>query len=274
MSKIETVGVIGLGAIGLPMAGHLHRHGLATYGFDVAEAPLRAAREAGIATAESPKALASQCDLVIALPAFEAQVEAVLFGADGVAAGARPGTVVAVGATVSPHAMARFGRRLVEHGLLPLDIPICRGVEAAKEGKLLITGGGDPDTFERCRPVFAAFADAIHHLGGVGAGQVGKMVNNLILWACISANEEGFALGARLGVDREALRAMLLQSSAGNWAMATRAEERGATWAEKDMMIVLDEADRARLSMPMSAVVKEVIKAVKIARGSPMQGAA
>jgi 3-hydroxyisobutyrate dehydrogenase-like beta-hydroxyacid dehydrogenase len=95
------------------------------------------------------------------------------------------------------------------------------------------------------------------------------MVNNLILWACIAANEEGLKLGRALGVDSEALRTALLDSSAANWAMATRAVENPMPWAEKDMMIVLKEADAARLSMPFAGVIKEVIKAVKIERNWP-----
>jgi 3-hydroxyisobutyrate dehydrogenase-like beta-hydroxyacid dehydrogenase len=154
-------------------------------------------------------------------------------------------------------------------GITLLDIPLCRGEGAAQEGKLLIMGGGDKAAFDACRPAFAAFADAVFHLGPAGAGQVGKMVNNLILWACISANEEGFKLARTLGVDRETLRAALLDSSAANWSLATRPEEKPMPWAEKDMTIVLKEADAARLSLPLCGVVKEVIKSVKIERNWP-----
>jgi 3-hydroxyisobutyrate dehydrogenase-like beta-hydroxyacid dehydrogenase len=150
-----------------------------------------------------------------------------------------------------------------------LDIPLCRGEGPAQEGKLLIMGGGDRAAFDACRPAFSAFANSIHHLGPAGAGQVGKMVNNLILWACISANEEGFKLAEKLGVERETLRAALLDSSAGNWSLATRPEERPMPWAEKDMTIVLKEADAARLSLPLCGTVKEVIKTVKYERNWP-----
>jgi 3-hydroxyisobutyrate dehydrogenase-like beta-hydroxyacid dehydrogenase len=189
-----------------------------------------------------------------------------LFAAKGVAAGAKAGTVIGVAATISPQGMRRFGARLAERGLIALDIPLCRGEPAAEAGQLLIVGGGDAAAFERCRPTFAAFADSIFHLGDVGAGQVGKMVNNLILWACISANYEGLKLGETLGVDRAALRAMLLESSGENWALRSGAGERPMPWAEKDMMIVLEEADSARLSLPLCGVIKEVIKGIKVER--------
>jgi 3-hydroxyisobutyrate dehydrogenase len=146
---------------------------------------------------------------------------------------------------------------------------LTRGEPAAEAGQMLILGGGDKTAFETCRPVFSTFASDIFNLGPFGAGQVGKMVNNLILWTSISANEEGLKLGQALGVDREALRAALLDSSAANWSLATRPEEKPMPWAEKDMTIVLKEADAARLSLPLCGLVKETIKSVKAERGWP-----
>ena len=96
------------------------------------------------------------------------------------------------------------------------------------------------------------------------------MVNNLILWSCISANVEGMALANALSVDTEELRDALLDSSAQNWAMEVRAEKWDLPWAEKDMSIVLKEADAARISLPLCGSVKEVIKGIKIALGQGM----
>ena len=126
---------------------------------------------------------------------------------------------------------------------------------------------GDEKAFEACRPAFSAFASDIFHLGAAGAGQVGKMVNNLILWACTSANDEGLRLGEALGVDADKMRAALHHSSAQNWSMDNRAELSGMPWAEKDMGIVLQEADTARLSLPLCGTVKETIKGLKIRLG-------
>jgi 3-hydroxyisobutyrate dehydrogenase-like beta-hydroxyacid dehydrogenase len=107
---------------------------------------------------------------------------------------------------------------------------------------------------------------AIKRVGLIG---LGKMVNNMILWACMSANREAMMLADGLGVDTEKLRGALLASSAGNWSLETRADEAPTPWAEKDMMIVLAEADRLRLPLPLSGVVKEVIKQLKVERGYP-----
>jgi len=201
---------------------------------------------------------------------FDQEVEAVMFGDNGVIAGAGDGIIVAIASTIAPRTMKKIVARLpAKPAVTLLDIPLCRGEGAAQQGKLLIMGGGDKAAFEACRTAFSAFADSIFHLGPAGAGQVGKMVNNLILWASISANEEGLKLGAALGVDREALRVALIDSSAANWSLATRPEEKPMPWAEKDMTIVLKEADAARLSLPLCGVVKEVIKTVKMERHWP-----
>jgi 3-hydroxyisobutyrate dehydrogenase-like beta-hydroxyacid dehydrogenase len=134
-------------------------------------------------------------------------------------------------------------------------------------GDILLLGGGDKAAFDRWTPIFKTFASDIFHLGDFGAGQVAKMVNNLILWACMSANDEGLRLGESFGLSPDLLRTALNKSSAQNWSLSTRAEERPIPWAEKDMMMVLREADRVDLSLPLCGTVKEVIKGYKLRRG-------
>ena len=269
-AKIESVGVIGLGKMGGQLARHLAEAGFETRGYDVRAEAMEAAGADGAAPAGSPAELAAVSDLVIVGVGFDSEVEAALFGDGGVMESPKPGSVVAVASTVAPATMLKIAERIGDGGVAVLDIPMARGEQAAIDGNLLIFGGGDREVFDRCRPAFSTFSDSIHHLGPVGAGQVGKLVNNLILWACISANEEGFALAEKLGVEAGPLRDALLRSSAANWALDTQAVERPMPWAEKDMTIVLKEADAARLSLPLCGTIKEVIKGVKIARGQPM----
>ena len=269
-AKIGSVGVIGLGKMGGQLARHLAEAGFETRGYDVRAEAMAAARADGAAPTGSPAELASASDLTIVGVGFDSEVEAVLFGDGGVLESPKPGSVVAVASTVAPATMLKIAERIGDSGIALLDIPMARGEPAAIDGKLLIFGGGDREVFDRCRPAFSTFSDSIHHLGPVGAGQVGKLVNNLILWACISANEEGFRLAEKLGVEAGPLRNALLRSSASNWALDTQAVERPMPWAEKDMTIVLKEADAARLSLPLCGTIKEVIKGVKIARGQPM----
>lgn len=270
MKDIRTVGMIGLGKMGLPMARLLGERGFTVTGYDVAAAALKTAAGVGVRAVDSPKAVAAASDLVIVLVGFDTEVEAVMFGDEGALAGAADGCVIAIASTVAPATMRKLTRRCAHRPAVTLlDIPVCRGEQAAERGKLLIMGGGEKAAFDACRPAFAAFADAVYHLGPLGSGQVGKMVNNLILWACISANDEGLKLGDKLGVERETLREALVASSASNWALASRVEEQPMPWAEKDMTIVLKEADHLRLSVPLCGVVKEVVKTVKFEHNWP-----
>jgi 3-hydroxyisobutyrate dehydrogenase-like beta-hydroxyacid dehydrogenase len=258
MTAIRNVGIVGLGKMGLPMAKHLLAKGFRVVGCDPA------ARGADIEMAASPRELAKVSDLVIVVVGFDHEVEEVV---TSILEGSRKGLVVALASTVAPRYAQRLSKRLADSGITLLDAPLARGEAAAIAGKLLIYGGGEQKAFEACRPAFAAFASDIFHLGPAGAGQVGKMVNNLILWACISANDEGLRLGEALGVDPEKLKEALSHGSAQNWAMDSMAERSGMPWAEKDMSIVLHEADLARLSLPLSGTVKEVIKGLKIRLG-------
>jgi 3-hydroxyisobutyrate dehydrogenase-like beta-hydroxyacid dehydrogenase len=274
--KIQRIGVVGLGKMGLPMARHLAAQEFDVAGYDIRADLATIAREAGFTPVLTPAALAITCDLIIVMVAFDSQVEAILFGHDGILAEAAGesdnGLIIAIASTVPasyvrslPDRAQALGKRVSF-----IDIPVTGAEKAAEEGTLLVLGGGDKAVFDHCRPALNAVAREVLHLGDLGAGQVTKMVNNQILWACVSANYEGMKLAQTMGVDPEALRQALLKSSAQNWALQTRADERPLPWAEKDMMVVLQEADRARVSLPLAGTVKEVIKGFKIDRGLPM----
>lgn len=267
MSAIRSVGIVGLGKMGLPMAKHLLAKGFRVAGCDPSGEARRAAAAAMVPVLDTAREVARASDAVIVVVGFDEEVEEVIFGADGIAEAARPGLIVALASTVAPRTATRLAKRLAAAGIVLLDIPLARGEAAAIAGKLLVYGAGNEQAFAACRPAFDAFASDVFHLGPAGAGQVAKMVNNLILWACISANDEGLRLAETLGVDAEKLRKALASGSAQNWAMDNRAEDSGMPWAEKDMSIVLHEADLARLSLPLSGSVKEVIKGLKIRMG-------
>ena len=267
MNAIGSVGILGLGKMGAPMARHLRAKGYNVSGYDPVDEAQRSAAALGVSVLGSPRDVARASDLVIIVVGFDHEVDTVVFGADGVVEAARPGLIVAVGSTIAPRYAQRLAARLKEHGVIALDAPLARGEAAAVAGKLLIYGGGDAAAFDACRPAFSAFASDVFHLGAAGAGQVGKMVNNLLLWACTAANDEGLRLGEALGIDPDRMRAALKAGSGQNWAMDNRAELSGMPWAEKDMGIVLHEADLARLSLPLCGTVKETIKGLKIRMG-------
>lgn len=267
MSAIQKVGIVGLGRMGAPMARHLAAKGFSVAGCDPAAQARANAKQSGVSVLASPREVAQASDLVIVVVGFDHEVETAVFGADGIVEASRRGLIVAIGSTVAPAYARRLAERLAARDIVLLDAPLARGEAAAVAGKLLVFGAGDEQAFEACRPAFSAFASDLFHLGAAGAGQVAKMVNNLILWACTSANDEGLRLGEALGVDAEKMRAALRHSSAQNWSMDNRAEDSGMPWAEKDMAIVLQEADAARLSLPLCGTVRETIKGLKIRMG-------
>jgi 3-hydroxyisobutyrate dehydrogenase-like beta-hydroxyacid dehydrogenase len=269
---IKTVGMIGLGAMGRPMSRHLVKAGYEVVGFDPApEACSRAEKESGLTPLASPKEVAARSDVVMIVVGFEKQVEQVMFGEDGIVAGARPGLIVGVGSTVSPTFARQLAERLKDRDMKLIDMPLTRSAEAAEKGTMLVLGGGDPDVFEACRPLLETFAvkEDIFNLGAFGSGQVAKMVNNMILWACMAANDEGLRFGEQFGIEQETMRAALVRSSAANFPLIEKADTRPIPWAEKDMVIAQHEADRLRFAIPLCGQVKEIIKAFKIARGYP-----
>ena len=266
---MKRVGIIGIGRMGRPMARHLLARGFEVFAYDVDRSRVAAAEQLGAAGCADPREVAAQSELVIVVVGFDSELIEVLVAENGILAGARQGAVIAVASTVYPETMKRVEQLGSEigKGLAVVDIPICRGESAAEEGTLLLLGGGDAAAFEACRPAFESFASDVDYLGGLGSGQVGKMINNLLLWACVSANHEALKLGEALGVDSEVLRKSLVKSSGNNWALETWLQPRPMPWAEKDMTIVMHEADLCRLSLPLSGVVKEVIKGIKIEKG-------
>jgi 3-hydroxyisobutyrate dehydrogenase-like beta-hydroxyacid dehydrogenase len=252
------------------MARRLLAHGIAACGFDTDPHAVETARAMGVATSDSCALLASQCDAIILIVGFENQVEQAIFGEDGIVAGARAGTILLVASTVAPGYMIDLSRRVADHGLTAMDIPVARGELAAESGELLVFAGGDKDAVDRCRPLMEAFSERIDYLGPAGAGQTAKAINNMLLWTCLTANVEGLDFGEALGIDREALREALRHGSGANWALETRADERPALWAEKDMDLLLGEAAAAGIPMPVSETVRDAIAAFKKARGLPI----
>ncbi len=268
-SAVRRVGIIGLGKMGHPMARHLARAKFDVTGYDIDAHARSQAQQSGITLSANPRAVAERSDFVIIVVGFDNEAEAVLLGRDGIAGAARPGLIVGIASTVAPSTMARLAVRLADTGIVLLDMPLTRGEPAAEAGELLVMVGGDADAFEACKPALASFANVSSISVGLGAGQVGKMVNNLILWSCISANYEGLKLAERLGVDRSACARRWSRAARriGRWRRVPRTMP--MPWAEKDMRIVLSEADRLRLAVPLCGVVTEVVKSVKIERGWP-----
>lgn len=166
--------------------------------------------------ASSPAHLGAECD-VIGLCLYDAgATDAVLFGDDGIVVTARPGTVLAIHATVPPQYVADLAERVADRGLRVVDAPVSGGDEAALAGQLVVIAGGEPDAVAACEPMFATYAETVVRVGPLGAAQAAKLVNNLLMTAITGLVFDAFALGEAFGIDEEGLGRILGSGSAAN----------------------------------------------------------
>ncbi|WP_018637055.1 NAD(P)-dependent oxidoreductase [Parafrankia elaeagni] len=207
------VGFIGLGSMGLPMAQRILSagHELTLYARREATLAPFAGTEATVAS--TPAALGAQIDAVGVCVFDAAGVEEVLFGADGIATTARPGTVVLVHSTVSPLQIRAIAARAGEAGLRVLDAPVSGGAPRALAGELTVMIGGDAGALADVTELLAAFSNHVVHLGEVGTASAAKLINNTLLAAQIALADQAMAAGRSLGVDPEGLASVLLTSS-------------------------------------------------------------
>jgi 3-hydroxyisobutyrate dehydrogenase-like beta-hydroxyacid dehydrogenase len=273
VGKDDGVAVIGLGKMGLPMARNLHTAGYRVVGFDVGAAQLAKATELGIETATTPADAARLSAMALVVVGFDDQATEVIAGPEtGLLAGAGAGYIVAMCSTVESTTAIALGELSEKAGAVLVDATLCLGEPAAEDASLLIMCGGEDAALDRIDPVLATIGKDIYRLGGVGAGQIGKMLNNYLLWNSVVANYEALRLGGRLGLDLEALRQSLMLSSGNNWALETWLRSRPMPWAEKDMRIVMQHADDVAVPMPNAGLVREEIKAIKVVKNAWTEG--
>lgn len=262
------VGVVGLGAMGLGMA-----HSLRRAGYDVGVHDLRPevaedfARDGGTAFA-SPGDLAAAVDVVVSVVVNAAQVESVLFGADGAAARLRPGAVFVMCSTVDPGWSAELGGRLAESGLLYLDAPISGGAVRAAAGELTMMTSGPAAAYAVADPVLEAMSGTVYRLGEqAGLGSKVKIVNQLLAGVHIAAAAEAMALGLKAGVPAEALYEVITHSAGNSWMFENRmAHVLAGDYTPlsavdifvKDLGLVLDSARPERFPLPLAATAHQM----------------
>ncbi len=194
------VGFIGLGSQGGPMAGRIIEAGYPTTLWARRPASLEPFAGSAATIAGSPAELAAASDLVCLCVVGDGDVEEVATGENGVLAGLKPGGVLAIHSTVHPNTCRKLAETAARQGVSVIDAPVSGGAPAVAEGRLLVMVGGEDDVVERCRPVFASYADPIVHLGALGSGQTAKLLNNLLFTANLGTAAATLALGEALGV--------------------------------------------------------------------------
>ena len=216
----KSIGLVGLGAMGLPMGNRLLSNG---YGLVVVPHRNRASADElvglGAMIVDSPSELGDKCWLTITSVPDVPQVHEVLFGEKGLAAGASKGLIHVDMSTITPSAWRAFNAKLAAQGIDSLDAPVSGGPVRAADGTLTIMVGGDPETFGRAKPVLEALGKHVIHVGDTGSGQVVKLANQLMISIIMLANAEALALGVKAGVPLQTLVEVIGTSSGSNYLM-------------------------------------------------------
>ncbi len=251
-------GVIGLGAMGFQMARHMVKRGFDVTGFDIAPGAVARAADAGVRIVANPAEVGVQSEVVVVMVATDSQVVDVIAHSgllDRLAAGA----VICVTSSTSPETARELEHLCDARRIGFMDTPVVLGQEAADEGRLTVFCGGRKEAFEKARPALSAFGASVMHVGDCGMGQLTKTANNMLLWACMAANYEVLSMMKRMGADIPRLVAALQHSSGANWSLEKWGRSTGK-WAEKDMDVALELAQQAKVSVPLSALVDQLMK--------------
>lgn len=259
------VGIVGIGAMGAPIARHLQRLGVAPWVRDIDPRAVAAAAADGLRSCDSAAALAERCDTVVVVVVDAAQIDAVLFGADGVVeARRRPGAArqtVVLCSTIAAADTEAFRDRLAAHAIDTVDAPISGGPARAADGTLSMMVAAEAAVFARCEPLLRAMAASLHRVGErVGDAARVKLVNNLLAGVHLVAGAQALALGVRLGLERRLLVDVINASSGASWMFADRmgralehdfAPRARTRILAKDVALALRMAEDAGVALPI-----------------------
>ncbi|GAA2663963.1 2-hydroxy-3-oxopropionate reductase [Streptomyces lunalinharesii] len=272
---MSTIGFLGLGIMGSPMAVNLAKAGHAVLGWNRSPGKADALVAAGGREASSIAEAVRDADVVVTMVPASPQVEALAYGPDGILAHARPGTLLIDMSSITPQTSVDLAKRAAEHGVRVLDAPVSGGEAGAVEGVLSIMVGGERADFEAARPVLEAVGTTLVHCGPHGSGQTVKAANQLIVAVNLQAVAEAVVFLEKSGVDLAAALDVLGGGLAGSAVLARkkdnllqRAYAPGFKLElhHKDMGIVTDAARTVGAPLPVGALAAQLI-ASAVARG-------
>jgi 3-hydroxyisobutyrate dehydrogenase len=269
---MEMIGFVGLGIMGHAMALNL-----VDSGFDVVVWNRTASKaddlvSAGAASAHSPAEVASRCDVVMVCVSDTPDVEAVVFGTEGIAEGLVPDGLVVDHSTISPDATKRFAAKIAELGGHWLDAPISGGSEGAVNGTLSIMIGGDATQVDRATPYLTAVGSTITHVGSTGAGQLVKAVNQILVVGNQLAVSEALLLAEAGGLDLRVTLAAIEGGAAGSWMLSNRGPQMiERDWRpgftidlqQKDLRLVLEAADGLGVPIPGTSLIFQLYRGLQ-----------
>jgi 2-hydroxy-3-oxopropionate reductase len=270
------IGFIGLGIMGRPMAGHLQAAGHELFLRDINPLPQELVGK-GAAACDSGKEVAQKSEIVIVMVPDTPDVEAVLFGANGVAEGLSRGKIVVDMSSISPLATKEFAKRINELGCEYLDAPVSGGEVGAKQATLTIMVGGSEQTFAKVKPLFELMGKNITLVGGNGDGQTTKVANQIIVAVTIGAVSEALLFAAKAGADVARVRQALMGGFASSRILELHGERMinrkfdpgfRIELHQKDLNLALQNARALKLPLPYSSTAQGLFSACAAHGGS------
>ncbi len=253
-----TVGFIGLGIMGVSMAGHLRTAGYALKVYNRTQSKAEGLIAAGAEWCDSPGAVAAACDVVITMVGYPSDVEAVYLGAGGIIERAKPGALLIDMTTSSPALAERLAKAGAARGLRVLDAPVSGGDVGARNATLAIMVGGEEADYQAALPLFHIMGKAMDRLGGPGAGQHTKMVNQIVISTTIMGVAEAMNYAVQAGLNPQQVLGLIGQGAAGGFQLNVLGKRMAdGDYAPgffvhhflKDMGLALEEAERLGLDL-------------------------
>lgn len=267
------IGFIGLGIMGKPMSKNLLKKGYDLTVCDVVPAAVEEVVACGAKSASTPKEVAAVTDIIITMLPNSPQVKQVVLGENGVIEGARPGTIIVDMSSIAPLVSREVAEKLASIGVEMLDAPVSGGEPKAIDGTLSVMVGGKQDVFDKCYDILKAMAGSVVLTGSIGAGNVTKLANQIIVALNIAAMSEALVLATKTGVEPELVYQAIRGGLAGSTVLDAKAplvmDRKFAPGFRinlhiKDLMNVLDTAHEVGVPLPLTASVMEMMQALKV----------
>ncbi len=266
-------GFIGLGIMGKPMSRNLMKAGYRLVVFDTDPAPMKEVTADGAEAAESPKEVAGKCDVIVTMLPNSPHVREAVLGENGILEGASPGTTLIDMSSIAPLVSREIAGTLAEKGVEMLDAPVSGGEPKAVDGTLSVMVGGKKEVFEKCCPVMKAMAGSVVLVGDIGAGNIAKLANQIVVALHIAAMSEALVLAAKAGVRPELVYQAIRGGLAGSTVLDAKArlvmDRKFAPGFRvnlhiKDLGNVLETSREIGVPLPLTAAVMEMMQALKV----------
>jgi len=266
------IGFIGLGIMGKPMSKNLLKAGYELTVCDCFDGPVKELVAEGASSAATPREVAEQTDIIITMLPNSPEVKEVIIGKDGILEGAKEGTIIADMSSIAPLVSRELAGILEPKGVELLDAPVSGGQPKAVDGTLSVMVGGKEDVFNKCLPLLEAMAGSVVRVGEIGAGNITKLANQVIVALNIAAVGEALVLATKAGADPELVYKAIRGGLAGSTVLDAKAPLMIGRKFDpgfriklhiKDLMNALDTGHEVGAPLPMTASVMEIMQSLK-----------